>query len=175
MSVVVCKRHRQDTVRGGQVPADPLQTDHPALGRVDAGQPVVSQWRHTVGMVLSEHPVWLQAEAASDADEGCGGCAPGAGALPCQDQPLTRCDAPVLAGEAVRLATALQALRRVADAEGNLVDTRRITALRASADEVDLTLSFPRRCGPSRLLAEDAFQVLRRALPDTDVYVHHAA
>ena len=38
-----------------------------------------------------------------------------------------------------------------------------------------LQLTFPRSCGPTRRLAEDAFQALRRALPDTDVYVQLAA
>lgn len=125
-------------------------------------------------MAHSEHPVWLQAVAAPGEAEGCGGCTPSAGLPACQALQGTRCEEPALAGDPSRLATVLLALRQVADAEGNLVDTRRFSALRVSPDEVELTLSFPRRCGPSQLLAEDTFQVLRRALPDTDVYVRHA-
>ena len=62
----------------------------------------------------------------------------------------------------------------MADADGNLVDTQRFSALRVNADEVELHLTFPRSCGPTRLLADDAFQALPRALPDTDVYVQLA-
>ena len=43
-----------------------------------------------------------------------------------------------------------------------------------TGDEIELTLAFPRRCGASDVLADSAFQVLRDAWPDTDIYVMHA-
>ena len=41
--------------------------------------------------------------------------------------------------------------------------------------EAELTVTFPAQCGSARVMAEGAFETLRRALPDTDVYVLHAA
>lgn len=122
-------------------------------------------------MAQTVHPVWLQSVAAPA--EGCGGCT--AEVPACQALQAARCEQPALEGDPVRLGSVLQALRQVADADGNLVDSRRFSALRVAADEVELTLSFPRRCGPSQWLADDSFQVLRRVLPDTDVYVRHAS
>ncbi|MCB1997516.1 MAG: DUF59 domain-containing protein [Rhodoferax sp.] len=84
------------------------------------------------------------------------------------------CDAPQLEGGRAELDAALAALRTVADAEGNLVDTQRFSRLRVADGEAELTLTFPRTCSPTRVLAEGAFQALRQALPDTDIYVHMA-
>jgi hypothetical protein len=118
-----------------------------------------------------EHPqttVWLH-----PAEAGCGHCLPGPEGAACGATRGVACEQPQLSGDPAVLSSVLQALRGVADAEGNLVDGRRFSALRVTADEVELTLAFPRACGPARLLAEDAFAVLRRTLPDTDIYVLH--
>ncbi|GAB4036230.1 MAG: hypothetical protein Fur0014_02600 [Rubrivivax sp.] len=119
-------------------------------------------------MVHVDHTVWLQSAPPS----GCGGCGPEAGG--CGGAPLGRpCDQPELEGDPALLARLLRALREVADAAGNLVDAHRFSALRLHDGEAELVLSFPRGCGSLKLLAEGAFQVLRRELPDTDVYVRH--
>lgn len=49
-----------------------------------------------------------------------------------------------------------------------------IHALRLNDDEAELTLGVARR-GAGLQLAEIAFQTLRGLLPDTDIYVLHAA
>lgn len=122
-------------------------------------------------MPAADHTLWLQ-----PADAGCAQCPPGSADLgaPCGALRVTRCEQPLLEGEPALLERALQALRTVADDEGDLVQTQRFGALRAADGEVELRLAFARGCGPARLLAEAAFQALRHALPDTDVYVQHA-
>ena len=85
------------------------------------------------------------------------------------------CEHPELRGDPALIGRLLQALRQVPDGAGNLVDARHVSALRLNDGEAELVLTFPRGCGTNKLLAEDAFQVLRRELPDTDVYVLHAA
>jgi hypothetical protein len=124
-------------------------------------------------MATAGTTVWLQPGAAAQPAAGCGACLPDGGApsSACPARQTAPCLSPALAGDPARLAQVLQALRAVADADGNLVDAHRFSALRVGADEVELTLAFPRSCGPSRLLADAAFHVLRHTLPDTDVYV----
>jgi hypothetical protein len=126
-------------------------------------------------MGMLDRTVWLQAADAADAGHaghaGCGQCVSAASGPVCVGTYGAPCPEPLLRGDAPALARALQVLRAVADGEGNLVDTHRFSALRIEGGEAELTLTFARGCSPSRLLAEDAFQVLRRALPDTDVYV----
>lgn len=112
------------------------------------------------------HPVEGTASGAT-----CGGCTDaGTGCSAVDGLP---CLAPQLQGDAALLASAMAALRAVVDVEsgGNLVDLHLVQALHIANGEADLLLTFPRSCGPSRLMAEAAFQVLRRLLPDTDVYV----
>ncbi|MFO1340247.1 MAG: hypothetical protein U1F53_18805 [Burkholderiaceae bacterium] len=48
-----------------------------------------------------------------------------------------------------------------------------VQALTLTDDEADLTLAAP-PCGLGARLADVAFHTLRRALPNTDIYVHHA-
>jgi metal-sulfur cluster biosynthetic enzyme len=70
----------------------------------------------------------------------------------------------------------MAALQAVVDPDcgRSIVDLQLVKSLRIEGGEVELTVTFPLHCGPSRLLAESAFQALRRVLPDTDVYVRHA-
>ena len=128
-------------------------------------------------MATAGTTVWLQSGAAAEPAAGCGQCLPDGAAQPsaCAARQTPPCLAPALSGDPARLAGVLQALRAVADGEGNLVDAHRFSALRVDTDEVELTLAFPRSCGPSRVLADAAFHVLRDTLPDTDVYVLFAA
>jgi len=128
-------------------------------------------------MATAGTTVWLQPGTAAEPAAGCGQCLPDGAAPPkaCAARQTAPCPTPALVGDPARLAHVMQTLRTVADAEGNLVDAHRFSALRVSAGEVELTLALPRSCGPSRVLADAAFHVLRQALPDTDVYVLFAA
>lgn len=122
-------------------------------------------------MGLMDHTVWLQPAGAD-----CGGCVPAdTGGSVCAAQYGQACEQPELRGDPVLVARLLQALRQVADAQGNLVDAHRFSALRLGAGEAELVLTLPRGCGTNKLMAEEAFQVLRRELPDTDVYVLHSS
>ena len=105
-------------------------------------------------------------------ETGCGGCAPSG----CHGGFGRPCPEPELHGQPALVQGVLESLRQVVDAEGgNLVDRRLVQSLRVDRDEVELTVSFAPGCGIARDLAEGAFQTLRRLLPDTDVYVRHAA
>lgn len=82
---------------------------------------------------------------------------------------------PALSGPADTVQRVLRGLRGVVDRDGgNLVDRHWIRSLRVAEGEADLTLTLSARSGEGRELVERSFAVLRRLLPDTDVYVHHA-
>ena len=115
--------------------------------------------------------LWLQSE-----DGECGGCAEAVAACPsAADTP--RCESPALLGEARLLRRVLDSLRDVDDPLRalNLVDARHIRALRIEEGEAELALTFAPLCGRHQQAAADAFHVLRRELPDTDVFVTHPA
>jgi metal-sulfur cluster biosynthetic enzyme len=71
----------------------------------------------------------------------------------------------------------MDSLRQVCDPEGgrNLIELQLVQSLHVDRNEAELTVTFSRGCGSARLLAESAFQSLRGVLPDTDIYVRHAA
>ncbi len=90
-------------------------------------------------------------------------------------EPVPAVAQPALAGPAETLQRVLRGLRSVADGEGgNLVDRHWIRSLRVQDGEADLTLTLSPRSCHGRELAGRSFDVLRRLLPDTDVFVHHA-
>jgi hypothetical protein len=120
-------------------------------------------------MATVDTTVWLKS-----ADQGCGHCVPSVGGRICVGDYGQVCARPVLAGDPLLLRRVLLALRAVADDQGNLVDGQRIRTLHATDGEVELTLTVPAGCGPATVLVDDAFQVLRRLLPDTDIYVRPA-
>lgn len=125
--------------------------------------------------------LWLRPVAVQggDGQAGCGGC------MPSDSRPVCRvhllggtCAQPQLAGRAEQVSAVLRALDCEVvdpDARRGIVDLQWVQALRISDDEVELTLSFAGDCGPGRQLADGAFRTLRRLLPDTDIYVRHAA
>jgi metal-sulfur cluster biosynthetic enzyme len=81
-----------------------------------------------------------------------------------------------LLGDQVAARRLLAALRSVIDPECGLdmVDAGWVHALRVEVDEAELTLqSRTSGCSVASALAEDAFAVLRRELPDTDLYIRH--
>ena len=89
--------------------------------------------------------------------------------------PVPAVDHPALAGPADTLQRVMRGLRDVVDSGGgNLVDRHWIRSLRVEDGEADLTLTLSLRSCEGRELAERSFDVMRRLLPDTDVFVHHA-
>lgn len=107
----------------------------------------------------------------------CGGCVSSDAGPSCRTNYGVPCVAPELQGDDGQLLQALQSLRKVIDPEQgrNLIELQLVKSLRIADGEAELTVTFPQGCGAVRLMAEDAFHVLRRALPDTDIYVRHAA
>lgn len=121
----------------------------------------------------------IKTRAPAVTTEGCGACLHSASGLVCQ----SACDVliadhvPEVSGptEAVqRLLSALdQALGPLRD--GNLVSARSVIhSLHLLDGEAELTLAIAPHCGGA-LLADAAFDTMRRLLPDTDIYVRHAA
>jgi metal-sulfur cluster biosynthetic enzyme len=125
---------------------------------------------------VSSSTLWLRPDAPAAAPGACGSCEPagagcrrGLGGVPCL--------APTLQGAADQIDRVMNSLRAVVDPDGggSLVDLHLVQGLRIEDGEAELTVTFPRGCGSAKALAEDAFQALRRLLPDTDIYVRHAA
>jgi metal-sulfur cluster biosynthetic enzyme len=110
---------------------------------------------------------------------GCGGCMNHDSGPRCKAQVTGEaCAHPEFAGQMDQVALVLQALDRdVRDPHSGcgIVGLQWVRSLRIDGDEAELTLNFAPTCGAAQDMAEAAFQTLRRALPDTDVYVRHAA
>lgn len=118
-------------------------------------------------------PLWI---APAD------GAAPSACAACLRPVPVAQAQAPVvtesaqLLGDRAAAQRLLEALRGVRDPESglDLVDAGWVHSLRVEPDEAELLLqSRTAGCSVARVLAEDAFAVLRRELPDTDLYIRH--
>jgi hypothetical protein len=115
--------------------------------------------------------IWLQATPASgSAGEVCGPCAslppPGAGDLV----------APQLDGPPEQIEAVLAALGEVREfREGrDIVASGRVQAIEIADGEATLTLRMGQGlCVDAHALAERAFDALRAALPDTDLYLRH--
>ena len=91
------------------------------------------------------------------------------GGQPCLD--------PEFKGAESSLRRVIESLRDVVDPDAgdSIVDLHLVKSLRIEDGEAELTVTFPRGCGNASQIAEDAFQAMRRLLPDTDIYVRHAA
>jgi metal-sulfur cluster biosynthetic enzyme len=135
-------------------------------------------------MAPTAKPIWIHPADTGKPDSDttttvCSGCAPGENGPECGDVlGGSPCAAPRLSGPSDTLQRAMHSLKQVAvDADGgrNIVDLQLVKALRIDDGEAELTVSFPLRCGSARQLADGAFQALRHLLPDTDIYVRHAA
>ena len=138
----------------------------------------------SAGMAHSTTPFWIHPADAASATAGataapCTGCAPADGGTACHDVlGGVPCTAPRLTGAADTLQRALHSLRQVSvgsDDSLNIVDMQLVASLHIDEGEAELTVTFPLRCGNAMQVAEGAFQALRHLLPDTDVYVRHAA
>ena len=72
----------------------------------------------------------------------------------------------------------LSALRRISEPDGSvdIVSSGRVLGLEIGVDEACLTLGIGKgQCHGAHGIAELAFEVLRCHLPDTDLYLTHAA
>lgn len=133
---------------------------------------------------------------AGPASHGCGQCAHGDTGPVCRIEPGTaRRQGPIeLAGPPAQLARVLAALRCELQVTAQLGEQPGAQPGRHPAEppaalpleaviqrlsldpqqgEAELVLAVAPRCGGARL-AETAFQILRRLLPETDIYVRHA-
>jgi metal-sulfur cluster biosynthetic enzyme len=125
--------------------------------------------------------LWMQSAPApaTVGSAGCGGCVTSAQGPQCRAHVSGEaCAHPQLAGRRELIAQVLGELNRTVVDPGagrGIVDLQWVRGLRIEDGEVELTLSFAPVCGPGKELSESAFQTLRRLLPDTDVYVRHAA
>lgn len=121
--------------------------------------------------------VWLQAATRGDPAADCGACEASPVGPACRGQGFGEpCLNPVLEGEPDTLQRVLAALdAEAADEAGGIVGRHCVKSLRIADGEAVLTVTFPPTCGSGKVLAEIAFGTLRRLLPDTDVYVLHAA
>jgi hypothetical protein len=127
-------------------------------------------------MIDTARVIAIRPETAGTA-AGCGHCGH-ASAAACEASPAGRpCADPEMRGDPQALAHVLGALAAVLDdASGlSIVQAQRVGALRLVDGEAELELTVSPRCGSGRRVFDEAFQVLRRALPDTDVYVRQAA
>ena len=106
----------------------------------------------------------------------CAACLPSAAGPVCRNELAPPGEEPQLAGPPELLQRVLQALSRdlAVQSPGGLLASGLIRGLTLTADEVELTLAVAPRCGGA-LLADTAFQSLRRELPDTDIYVLHTS
>jgi hypothetical protein len=118
--------------------------------------------------------------ASQVAKSHCGACAHSAAGPVCRVDLGDACEAPALVGPADELSRVMRELDRVlGDVDGaqggiGTKGNRFVRSLRLAADEAELVLAVEPHCG-GRELAEIAFQAMKRLLPDTDIYVLHAA
>jgi hypothetical protein len=124
-------------------------------------------------MAHLDSPLWIQ--PAVQPGGGCGACGSSAAGPVCRAElAFDTCASPRLSGEAAWLRRGLASLDTVVDVTTgrSLVALQFIEALRIEDGVAELALTFPLHC-QSKPLADQAFQALRRALPDTDIYVTH--
>jgi metal-sulfur cluster biosynthetic enzyme len=92
-------------------------------------------------------------------------------------QPVRAPDAePRLTGPQDRLDAVMAALRRVQELREtrDIVASGRVQAIEIADDEATLTLRMGQGlCDDAHVMAEMAFEALRSALPDTDLYLRH--
>ena len=107
--------------------------------------------------------------------EGCGACVHGDdSAAVCRAMLGQDCIAPQLSGPRDEIDRLMGALAQTLGFRVDGPDAMPVAALRVEPGEVSLTLTVAPRCGGVSLAAL-AFDTLRGLLPDTDIYVRHAA
>jgi len=133
---------------------------------------VVNQTSGRNGMmqVMSVPPrvIPISAEAPAPA-VGCSACVAAAAAEVRGIDANGTAPAPMLSGSPAHVQHLLHCVES-ALAEAGAASPNLVSALRVNDDEAELDLAVAPRCGGA-ILADAAFQALRRELPDTDIYV----
>lgn len=91
----------------------------------------------------------------------------------CQANALPPAAPPQLSGPQAQVQRVVEVLRPHLGGPDGQLDGRLVQSLDVRDGEVELQLAVSRHCVGAELL-DDAFQALRRSLPDTDIYVRHA-
>jgi hypothetical protein len=110
------------------------------------------------------------------AHPGCGACAPSPSGPICRMAADQHSGPPQLSGPPGELARLMAALAPQLgfDPGTDPLGLGLVRSLQVQPGEVTLQLAVGRQCG-GMALAETAFETLRGLLPDTDIYVTHAA
>ncbi len=119
-------------------------------------------------------PIRIKAVSDDGRALGCGACLHTPAGPVCRSSGGHSCAAPQLMGppdELQRLVVALADSLGMADGQ---LDGTLVRSLKLMPGEVVLNLAVGPECSGATL-ADAAFQTLRRLMPDTDIYVTHAA
>lgn len=127
---------------------------------------------------MQERPnaIWIQPARLNDrvdtspVETDCGGCASEEAATP------RAVAAPKLSGDPQLIARVFEALQQVQEASGghSIIDSGRVQGLDIGDGEATLTLRMGQGlCSDAKRLAEQAFEALRKTLPETDLYLRH--
>lgn len=111
---------------------------------------------------------------SAQASRGCQACLQASSGPVCRSVLGEPCGAPELHGPAPEVQRLLMALGQSLGLPVDGAENRVVRSLALGDGEVELRLTVSPRCGGAEL-ADTAFQTLRRLLPDTDIYVTHAA
>jgi hypothetical protein len=114
--------------------------------------------------------IWMQPAPRDDSAGGCGPCAQPGAAVGADLPP------PVLIGDAAGLARVVACLQQIHEAQQalDIVASGRVQAVDVGDGEATLTLRMGQGlCADAHWLAERAFEAMRQALPDTDIYLRH--
>ncbi len=115
----------------------------------------------------------IHSQAAGIAGSGCGACLHTAQGPVCRSAVGQSCEAPRLSGPQHQVQRVMDELGIALTANGGSA-VELVRSLRLDDGEAELVLAVAPQCSGA-LLADAAFEVLRRLLPDTDIYVTHAA
>ena len=130
---------------------------------------------HIAGIVPTSHTIRITAvDAAGHQVARCDDCPHTAPEDPAPDWHSGESGPVVLEGPPDLLDRLVSALRPEFGLPDGRLDSRRVRSLRIVPGEVELTLATGLR-GQGARWAESAFQILRRHLPDTDIFVTSAA
>lgn len=126
-------------------------------------EPTVEPVKHTIVPIVAE----------PGASHGCGACTQGSEGPVCQfTLPAGDASGPVFEGPDAEVQRLMAALASCLAHDG-LPAARLVRSLHVRPGEVELTLNIGRKC-QGAAMADDAFQVLKGMLPETDIYVLHA-
>jgi len=138
---------------------------------------VVNERSATRGTLFAVmHPTIPIQTTLPTAAAGCGACLHSAAGPVCRSAQGEPCLAPELSGPPDLLRQVLAELDRelAVQTERERMHTGLVQALKLGDGEAELTLGVAAHCSGA-LLADAAFQTLRRLLPDTDIYVRCSA